>query len=421
MSQWDERVESHPATQGLQALESKLAGAEAPDDPAGVEALERLKRVVTYLAGLFDRSDAWLVTPSILDNLNTQITSLSSHVDSFISSKDATNLTNANSYADAALDVARGWPVTQAQESEELSKSANSFRKSAGDLIKGLNQDSEETRTDLDRVRKKLTDVRTEATTQVDELKGQLSAVGSQIDAEKVRVDETITQFQSQFSEGQEARRAEHEKSVSEQKENFQKQLEETVSESTRQGKEAKEEADALVGVITKLRDQAAKLVGVIGTTGMTGGFQKYANDQKSEADRWRWIAVVAFSLLAIVGLWLVATAGVPNFSWPRFAAKAFVSAPLIALAGYASKQSHDHRLAERAARQFELEVAALDPYIALLPPERQIIVKEEMARKIFGRVVEPPRHKGPPAIEIEELIRKAVDIAVKAAIEPNK
>lgn len=63
------------------------------------------------------------------------------------------------------------------------------------------------------------------------------------------------------------------------------------------------------------------------------------------------------------------------------------LTALLISTAVYASKQSTLHRLNERRARSFFLQVQAFDPFISDLPEDKKVALKEILSGKIFGGV----------------------------------
>ena len=57
----------------------------------------------------------------------------------------------------------------------------------------------------------------------------------------------------------------------------------------------------------------------------------------------------------------------------------------LAAAATYTGKQSAHHRRNERRSRQFELETAAIGPYIEGLEPNNQEAIQAYMALQTFG------------------------------------
>ena len=62
------------------------------------------------------------------------------------------------------------------------------------------------------------------------------------------------------------------------------------------------------------------------------------------------------------------------------------ISTPFVLLSGFAALQVTKHQRAERINRQQELEIAAIDPYLASFDETTRKEVKKALAEKIFGQ-----------------------------------
>jgi hypothetical protein len=141
----------------------------------------------------------------------------------------------------------------------------------------------------------------------------------------------------------------------------------------------------ALVGSLNEMRDQAVRVLQVIGNTGLTGGYQKVANEEQKDANRWRWISIVSFAVAAAANGVIVWVDLHFNLDLTTLlASRLSVSIPLLALAGYAVAESRQHRHRERDNRQMELQLASIDPYLAQFPEQKQQEIKEGRVDRFF-------------------------------------
>lgn len=86
------------------------------------------------------------------------------------------------------------------------------------------------------------------------------------------------------------------------------------------------------------------------------------------------------------IAAWAFITTSAEQLSWERTLTRFGITVPLAALAAYAASQSRSHRDNERQARRTQLELAALDPYLALFPDEDKHALKKEIAPRLFGQ-----------------------------------
>jgi hypothetical protein len=151
---------------------------------------------------------------------------------------------------------------------------------------------------------------------------------------------------------------------------------------------EYKQKADNLINALETSKYEAAKIVQVVGNIGVTGNYQIIANNETKQANLWRWIAVVIFFLGIVVAI----------FTFEKFLEVPFTSenawSALIRLlyaiaittpAWYMAKESARHRSNADRARQTELELASLGPFIELMPEDKKLGIREELIKTYFG------------------------------------
>lgn len=125
--------------------------------------------------------------------------------------------------------------------------------------------------------------------------------------------------------------------------------------------------------------------MGAIGADALSGGFNKTATAEGKEADRWRWVGVVLF-VLAIAAAALLFGPLHETTELARIGAKAVIVIPLIGLGTYAFKESGRHRRVQWRNRRLALELASIDPYLALFEDSERNAVKKDLVERWFAQ-----------------------------------
>ncbi|MBD0328568.1 MAG: hypothetical protein ICV64_00470 [Thermoleophilia bacterium] len=403
MSTWDDRFREHPVHQALDRLDAGLDGAKQ-HDAAALEAVTRLRRVADHVRGALAAVDPQLVSAHFLNELHSRIEGVASEVEYANEQEDAGLLQDADAQADALLDVAtRVQRPADLSDVERIQEAATSFRRSVGQLLRSVEDSVGEIKQ------------------RVGQLRGEVDALTSQIEQQKGRIDSAIATYDEQFRQGEEQRRQEFETTRDEaigqiqdvvtasrkevdaarrsREEKVRKELDDARSEMDAIVDELRthvmerhddfEEASAeRTARLEKLKADAERLVGVIAVTGLTGGYQQVADREKKDADQWRWIAVGSLGFVVAFNTVLLALdlAGIrqETFSWEHLPLRIFISLAALALAAFAGNESRKHRAAERDNRDMEVQLAALNPYLALFDDDEQREIKKEKFDRFF-------------------------------------
>lgn len=208
---------------------------------------------------------------------------------------------------------------------------------------------------------------------QLASLDTQVARFGQQIDASLARADQTIATFQEQFSAAQEARAEEHRTSLA--------SIDELSKGSVRTLKESGEEG------LAELQQQIESARNMVSTFAAAGTAHSYGIEAKSQgtaADRWRYGAIGTGILAAMFAAALLIVEPSGNQDWSVVVGKLAVVLALGGLANYAALQSSRHRGREEYNRRLELSVVAFGPFIQELPEEKQLEMRENMAKSLF-------------------------------------
>lgn len=140
--------------------------------------------------------------------------------------------------------------------------------------------------------------------------------------------------------------------------------------------------ANKILNRVVEHEDEVKKLVGVIGNTATTSGYLNTANSAQDSQRLWQKITVGALILLAGIAVY---TFGKGSNTWESLASHLLASLPAIILAAYAGSQADKYHQIEKRNRKLALELAAIGPYLAPLPPEMRNKFRAEIGERTFG------------------------------------
>lgn len=180
---------------------------------------------------------------------------------------------------------------------------------------------------------------------------------------------------------------------------------------------------DELVEKISEKEKEARSLVQSVGEVLITGTYQKTAADESALANTFRWITIALFTTgIAIVlsnyVVHLITVFNGTNYvETPWTILTRFLTALVISLpAFYTARESARHRTNADRARQRELELSTLGPFIELLPVETKTVIRDRLTDRYFGNTVDAHKVESPIDVETLGKIAEAMSKVVKPA-----
>jgi hypothetical protein len=175
----------------------------------------------------------------------------------------------------------------------------------------------------------------------------------------------------------------------------------------------AKSDAAAIITELGEQKDQAAQIVQVVGNIGVTGNYQQIAESEKKQANLWRWLTVANFAIGISVAVatfcryWNEPVTGVNAAS---IAVRLLYAIAITAPAWYTARESARHRTNSDRAKQTELELASIGPFIELMPDDKKNAIREELTKRYFGREVAEHKVEQPIAFaDFRDLIIEGI------------
>lgn len=445
MSRLTERIATHPTLTLLDQVRQHLAALPASDDPGAMESVQRLEQVTDRVASLVAEADPALVSPQLLQVLVSPLTTMRDNLEQYAQTPEAGFLTQAEDGLDGLI-AAVGWPVGYAfKKPPGIGKAVAAYRDAVQGNLGSLHQQVDQLTAQLAALQTELEQARTTVATAASEGEARLTAasttadgtltasitaaetratdlaataeehlatLATAVETHKTRLDTLTESYTNQFAAEQKARdanaaaalteeTARHEYARTEAADTFQKAL-------AGWSADAQDTLDKLVAYDADAERRGNDLLGALAGRAMASGYGKYADDQRRAAD-WLRRGAVTFGAVAI--LWSVGVAVFAlnsAFEWVlllRFLA----AVPILAIALYLGEQSGKHRDTERQARRSELELAALDPYLASLEPVKRSEVKEKLADRMFAQQQAPAEAPSKVLDRLFDLLEKAI------------
>lgn len=401
---WNDDYRSHElwssVTETLEAL-SEVPADEFTDD------LTHLRALLTEIDGHADQPHAAL-TAIHLTTVKNAVDGIGAALPdspATIFSPPPNNRNGASPFVQLAQYV-RSWPATGSTSlrglgtrAEQIELAFNALNERIDERLSEIETQSSEQAESiavaLDEHKAALAEQQTQFAELVDkktsELQDELaplreaaSEADSIIEQQKTRLDTALSSHQEKFSSAQDDRTEKWTSLLADNEAKLQEHL----------------------TAMREHEEQSRKVLSAVGVNATATDYGAYANAQKEAANRWRIGAVIALSIAAVAFL---VVAGAPLFGfggnsewWEVVLQK--LGAPVGAAAvGYVLiRESGQHRKEERSARQVQLTLTALEPFIANLPEKQKERIRVETARRIFAEQRDGSQATGAVAPEDE-------------------
>lgn len=379
----EEKVKNHQVFKAIGTLgnTTDLIIRDETLESSQIESVERIAEVTSFIKRNLENLDPLFTPVAILNNINKQIQNTYNQLNSFRSNKNVNHISNAESQIDNALVQLSNLPnISDKDGVNEFVENLASFRKSSGQYLRYLEKDYKKLKENFSK------------------LGFNFQELEKSITEQKNRIDKVVSDYQKQFLEAESQRREKFQNSEQERVDKFNSQIEEAnkkLSQSvddfdttaTEKINDISTSTENLVKNLREKKEEAEKLVNVVANVGMSGGYQKVADQARKTKIFWQVVAII--SILGLIGFAIFAfyeTVGA-DFDLGKFGARSFVAVSFGVLAAYSARQADKNAEFERRNRQLELELASIDMYLAKLTEEDQREVKKKLSEKWFGNL----------------------------------
>jgi len=414
MNRWRQQFDEHPLHTELEQINALLSSASLKTDDASIiEPFDRLIIVLKTFNYFVECLNPECTTNAYLDKLNGVVSQLRPQLEQFLKDENPVHLKSANTQADQLTQHMP--PFALPEIAAKQASAVGDLVVAAEGLIVSLSDKSKSVSGDLEKLK-----TESQATSQ------KLAQLDQTIESQKARLDTAVADFQKQFSETEAARRTKAEQSEENFKTQFE-QLKNKVSEDIAALKTAQTEeleqlsielkatAQQILADMESKKDAAAKVLNVSTNVAVSGGYGKYASQEKIAAEIFRGIALI-FMICLIVGAYktIAVALKIDAIDWRLLSIRTITTFTLAIPAFYAVKESGKHRLAERRYRKMQLELAAIDPYLELLDKEKREGIKVDLSKRFFAQPEVVSAADDVDAGSLLDIIRNVINALLK-------
>lgn len=355
MSLWDERFNNHEIWRAAERARDAMNQTRQPDDPAERDALDYAGTVLELIERRRRGTDAREVSPAMLSNAQSVVENFASHILSAVNGQYL--WTQVVPAVDEVVTAFAAWPPLRGVELVDALASA------------------------VERFQERAVGAADEVVKRVSSIEQRLIT----IDARQEKVEDAVAAEQQKISEAVAAFRVSGSEAVRQWTDEREGMINERAAAWDAALAEASEQAEAHRHLMSEHEIRSRKVLEAIGVNATATDFGMYAGEQRDSANRWRTIAWLVFLLASV---WFVASS-LPWLTdgadiWESSLARLGVSAAVAGVGAYAARESSQHRRQERQAKQVQLVLTALEPFIANLPIDDQNAIRAEAARAIF-------------------------------------
>lgn len=387
---------SHPARETVRAILALEASPQFSDSVVTADKHRRIRDLCFATAhavqGLFERSVPQLVSIPGLNQVHGGLQGVLNELTAYVSNSNPGHISNASPQCDQVLQQL--WAF--GPQVEQIGKRA------LGEIFKFQEKSSNTFIEQLKEQHKELAGQMAETLKRASDLQSQLDSFKNVLSKTEAEAAAAVAKLDTQFNNDERERTNE-----------FQEKLAEISRRATELSETLSGSADSILADLKAKQADAAKIVQVVGNIGITGNYQRIANDESDAANTWRRVTVGIFVVgigLALTSFWKFLGEPFTSETFWSIAVRLLFSIAVTGPAWYTAKESARHRTNADRARKLELELASLGPFIELLPDEQKNQIRENLTRIYFGGSdIEP--HTPGSMVNISELKDAIVDV----------
>lgn len=376
--------ENHLVFEKLEQLQNRILEEEVREK---IE-LDKLNFYDSFCKYINDRLKLTIPVLVPITELNAMANELEAgfaQINAFLGNNNIGHLTNADANFNSAMTRLRNLPLPFSKNDFNFSKSISGFEGLVKSKYKKINNENSTLKEELKKIQADLVVKQNEIknisnllTTKTNEITNLTSSFQTSFNNIQSAANQNIENDRKTFRTEVSTDRDLFRKEITKDREIYREEIDEKITNIDTNTTET-------VKTINTKLIEAKKLVNVIGNVGVTGNYQKIANENKKTADNWRSLAILFMTVLSgllIFAIWDVSSA---NYDWIKSLIRVIAAAALSYPATYAARESSKHRKLENINRKLELELASLTPFIEMLPEEKKREIKAKLVEKYFG------------------------------------
>lgn len=371
--------DSHPVWASLDQLDAAVAQAEQKEVDGTGAVLSTLSYLVAALRAHSEPSDSAPYSATGLTGVNAILPNVINEVTNFNSNGNVGHLTNAQNYADQALNALGTWPVATPKggAAAQANKIFSEFRDVATEALAQLRESNQVLRSEFDAQQR-------DHQSAVASLKAEISELSAKITADETRLDTALTTTNEAFT----TKQTEREEKFKEFITNQGAALKELAGQDLDAISKTLAEASARYKEIDALREGTEKVAGLASADILAGKYKEYSDQQ------WNWgvganvLGFIALAIgLAFIGWTLHSVGADEKISWQYTTLKLGVTITIVAASAVAFRLGGIFLSRSSANKRMELELRAIGPFFADIEDEAAVRdAKKAFVERSFGQ-----------------------------------
>lgn len=365
--------ENHQLFEKLEQLNAKINDKDFRE-LIGVDDLNFYETAFKYITDRLNLTIPSIVQESELNTISTELENALSQINSFVGNNNQGHITNSKNHIHSALTRIRNLPLPFSKNDFNFSKNIANFEKIVQEKYSTVEEENEQLKSDFESVKSEL-----------EQTKEELERLEKVLEQKETELNNLNDSFKTNFDNIKSSATQNYEQD----RETFRDEFDEEKNRLSQEVELLKESIDNgtndLVKKLEEKLEEAKKIVGVVSDKTVTGNYQNVANDNKTKANIFRWIAILLMLVLSGLLIYTIWDISGDTFDWTKSLVRILAAAALSYPATYAARESSKHRKLENLNRKAELELAAINPFIELLPEQKKQEIKEKLVEKYFG------------------------------------
>lgn len=335
-------------------------------------ARDKIFAILQALKDLLEKTPAELASVSGMSAINANLQAPFAEMSNFLGNANAGHLVNAASQLEQNV-MSQFWaftpPLTGVSQTTfpALLKSQSDFSHT---VIRELAEQRDQLAKNLDTAIEKS-----------DALTRKLDDATEAAARERAESAAAVAKLEQAFTQAEGARQLAFDTAVTEQREKHKEEMELQAYVASK-----------TLNDINTFRDDAARIVQVVGNICVTGNYQRIATSEGESANFWRWVTVAIFGTGIAIAMATFYKFWHEPFSQDTAISvliRLFYAIVITSPAIYTARESARHRTNADRARQTELELASIGPFIELLPEDSKVAIRTGLTSSYFGRTTE--------------------------------
>jgi D-ribose pyranose/furanose isomerase RbsD len=395
-----ESFKSHLVFERLEQFRQTL-NSEKITEKIGLESYTFFETGHRYIKDKINLTNPILVQEADLTNIASQIEECTIQINNFIGNNNVGHITNATNNLNSAITRIRHLPIPLSKNDFDFSKSVAQYQQTVQTAYESLKGQQEKLAKDLEEVQKNIESKQAV----IKKLEQQLSEKQTEIQNVLIRYNNEFDTFKSSANNTVESDRKKFNENIETDRKSFKDSIDADRDIYTKAYENQKAyfdtEASNIISNLEQKLAEANKIVNIVGNVGVTGNYQKIANQHNKSANFFRWVALGFMIVMSGLLIYSIIELSNSDFNLYKSLVRILAAAVLTYPAIYAARESTRHRALETQNRNIELELASIGPFIELLPEDKKQSIKEGLVEKYFGKSHQTEGDKKPDADDV--------------------